>query len=530
MDVTIEAPFFSIILPVYNGEKFVSETIRSVIQQSFSDWELIVINDGSTDSTVEIVNSFCNTDPRIKLLHQANKKQPAARNTGIATATGQWLAFIDADDLWLSSKLMLQHRCIQANDALEVIYSDGYTKFHDKPIRHYYHYEVARGYYSGKDLYKKMLFGNYIPVLSAVVKMSMVSAIGPQDESAAGVEDHDYWLKLCRAGATFYGMEDRLFEYRVHETNFSGNLVNQHYQSLIIRMNNYDAALLSVKESKQFSKAFEQYIQYFKDQGKIEWVPGLEERFRKLAIPPVPAAEQMRDRVQAFKQDTRSSAKKFIKRTIFFFIRNLYFYPKKKFSRYRSRLATSYMYWLNFRHIKNHRAIRLSSTATVNFYNILASIDTQGLYIGDFSKINFMENDSRMITGASVTLGKYCNFNVVGELILGNNVMFNNHSTLTCHGQIVIGDDSWFGEGVRLYDHNHNYRDREKPFTQQGFTNGYIKIGTNVWVGSNTVILNNVTIGDGCVIGANNVIYKSLPPNTIVKSKSMEGMAVIPST
>ncbi|MEO6722031.1 MAG: glycosyltransferase [Ferruginibacter sp.] len=527
MDATLNVPFFSIILPVYNGEKFISETIQSILQQSFSSWELIIINDGSTDNTVSIVNDFCSADARIKLLHQANKKQPAARNTGIKVAAGQWLAFIDADDVWLPAKLTLQYQCIKGNEELDVIFSDGYTNFQDKPIRHYYHHEIARGYFKGKYLYKKMLFGNYIPVLSAVIKMSWVLKIGMQDETVPGVEDHDYWLKLCRAGAVFYGMENRLFEYRVHENNFSANLVNQHYLSLVIRMNNYDPLLLDNKETKQFRKAFEQYIIYFKDQGKTAWVQELKERFGKLSVPPITFTEQITDRVNVFKKSIRTGSKKLIKRWLFLFVKVFYFYPKKRLFNYRNRLAISYMYWLNFKHIKNHKAIKLSATARVNFYNISASIDTQQLYLGDFSRINFMEQHSKMITGAAVIIGKFCNFNVVGELIIGNNVLFNNHSTVTCQGQIIIGDDTWFGEGVRLYDHNHKYKDRNVPFTQQGYNNGIIKIGNNVWVGSNSVILNNVTIGDGCVIGANNVIYKSLPPNTIVKSKSMEVTEII---
>ncbi|MEO6734260.1 MAG: glycosyltransferase [Ferruginibacter sp.] len=529
MDASLNVPFFSIILPVYNGEKSISETIQSILQQSFPAWELIIVNDGSTDNTVSIINDFCSVDTRIKLLHQANKKQPAARNTGIKVAAGQWLAFIDADDVWLPAKLTRQYQCIKANDGLDVIFSDGYTKYHDKVIRHYYHYELARGYFNGKDLYKKMMFGNYIPILSAVVKMSWVVKIGMQDETVPGVEDHDYWLKLCRAGAAFYGMEDRLFEYRVHENNFSANLVNQHYLSLVIRMNNYEPLLLGNQENKQFSKAFHQYINYFENQGKTAWVQELKERFRKLPIPPVPVSEQIKDRVKALKGSFRTGTKQFIKRWLFLFVKIFYFYPKKRLFHYRNKLAISYVYWLNFKHIKNYKAIQLSATATVNFYNVSASIDTQELYVGDFSRINFMEEHSKMITGAAVTIGKFCNFNIVGELIMGNNVLFNNHSTLTCHGQIVIGDDTWFGEGVRLYDHNHNYKDRNVPFTQQGYTNGTIKIGNNVWVGSNSIILNNVTIGDGCVIGANNVIYKSLPANTIVKSKSMDATETIPS-
>lgn len=212
----------------------------------------------------------------------------------------------------------------------------------------------------------------------------------------------------------------------------------------------------------------------------------------------------------------------------FFLLKTLYFYPKRLFSGYENRIFTLYTGWLNSSNIKNYGSINLSSTAKINFFDRKGiSLDVQKIYIGDFSRINFMEEDSKIIAGADVSIGKFCNFNIVGQLILGNNVLFNNYSALTCHKEIVIGDDSWFGEGVKLYDHNHKYKERNIPFSQQGYNNGKIEIGSNVWVGSNTVILQNVSIGDGCVIGANNVVYKSLPPNTILKSKSMEVIDII---
>jgi glycosyltransferase involved in cell wall biosynthesis len=147
MDTTSDAPFFSIILPVFNGEKFISETIQSILQQSFTNWELIVIDDGSTDKSAGIVKDFCKLDNRIKLLQQTNKKQPAARNAGMKIAQGEWIAFIDADDLWLPAKLELQYQFINKNANVDVVFSNGYTKYHDKRIWHYYHFEIVSQFY-----------------------------------------------------------------------------------------------------------------------------------------------------------------------------------------------------------------------------------------------------------------------------------------------------------------------------------------------------------------------------------------------
>ena len=103
----------SIIIPVYNAEKTIESTINSVLNQTFIDFELIVINDGSTDSTLEIVHKI--TDPRLKVFSYANANQAASRNRGIAKATGEYIAFLDADDLWTPDKLESQINMLKNN-------------------------------------------------------------------------------------------------------------------------------------------------------------------------------------------------------------------------------------------------------------------------------------------------------------------------------------------------------------------------------------------------------------------------------
>jgi acetyltransferase-like isoleucine patch superfamily enzyme len=373
-----------------------------------------------------------------------------------------------------------------------------------------------------------MIFDNYIPILSVVFKSSWVSKVGMQDETVPGVEDHDYWLRLCRAGASFYGMKDRLFVYRVHDNNFSSNLINQQHSSLIIRIKNFERQFLNNEETKRFERVFKKYLEYFRKEGKIEWQSDLSARFERLNLPTVPMGERISDNFSALIKGSKSVLKKILKRCVFFLLQIFYFYPKKALSNYKQRISTLYTNWLNSPNIVNPWSISHSATASINFFKEYNSkLDVQSIHIGDYSQLNFVKDNSRMTGGSDILIGKFCVFNIVGELVLGNNVLFNNHSTLTCHREIVIGDNSWFGEGVKFYDHNHRYQDRNRPFTQQGYDDGKIEIGNNVWIGSNTVILKNVSIGDGCVIGANNVVYKSLPPNTIVKSRSMELIDVI---
>ena len=103
-------PFFSILLPIYNREDFIAETLESVLNQSFQDWELVAVDDGSTDKSVRILEEY--SDDRIKIIKQKNAGAGAARNTAISNAKGEYFAFLDSDDLWNPNHLELHHAAI----------------------------------------------------------------------------------------------------------------------------------------------------------------------------------------------------------------------------------------------------------------------------------------------------------------------------------------------------------------------------------------------------------------------------------
>ncbi|UPO87337.1 acyltransferase [Niallia sp. Man26] len=107
-----------------------------------------------------------------------------------------------------------------------------------------------------------------------------------------------------------------------------------------------------------------------------------------------------------------------------------------------------------------------------------------------------------------------------GRVIIGDGCFFNYNCSISCLGNIEIGNNTIFGENVKFYDHNHDFSDINQNIKDQGFKIGKITIGNNCWIGSNVTILNNVTIGDNVIIGANCLVYKSIPSNTIVKNKS----------
>jgi acetyltransferase-like isoleucine patch superfamily enzyme len=126
--------------------------------------------------------------------------------------------------------------------------------------------------------------------------------------------------------------------------------------------------------------------------------------------------------------------------------------------------------------------------------------------------------------GSNVYFKKYCSILLFpkAELTISSGVFFNNYSSINCIEKISIGENTQFGEGVKLYDHNHLFAYKNNAFTieKDKFKTAPITIGKNCWIGSNVTILKGVTIGDNVIIGANNLIYKSVPNNTVVKFKA----------
>ena len=151
------------------------------------------------------------------------------------------------------------------------------------------------------------------------------------------------------------------------------------------------------------------------------------------------------------------------------------------------------------------------------------SID-DSLFLGEGSGFDIEGVCKELKIHRNVSTRRFCNLMLRDNaiLIIHDNVFFNNYCSVNCLGYIEIGRDTTFGEGVKLYDHNHKYayNSENKLMTDRAdFNIGKITIGNDCWIGSNVTILNNVEIGDNVIIGANNLIYKSIPANTIVKSK-----------
>lgn len=146
------------------------------------------------------------------------------------------------------------------------------------------------------------------------------------------------------------------------------------------------------------------------------------------------------------------------------------------------------------------------------------------LMLGNFCTALIPSNKASINISQGVNFRHYCHVSVYesGELIIGENVFFNNSCSINCLGKTVIGNNTIFGENVKIYDHNHkhSYANGKLFVERKEFTVGNVEIGANCWIGSNVTILKNVTIGDNVIIGANNLIYKPVPSNVIIKART----------
>jgi GT2 family glycosyltransferase len=212
-------PVVSIITPAYNAAEFIGETARSVLQQTFTDWEWIVVDDGSSDETCRIVESFA--DPRVRLIRAEHSGLPAvARNRGVAEARGTYVAYLDADDVWLPEKLALQTAAF--SDDVGVVICEFQYLFGSQLRQH--RFPDLRGVPNPGDMFEALSFANFICNSTVVVRRSLLDTYGAMDEDPRqrGTEDYELWLRLA-AVTQFACVMQPLVRYRIHAHGVSRN-------------------------------------------------------------------------------------------------------------------------------------------------------------------------------------------------------------------------------------------------------------------------------------------------------------------
>lgn len=210
-------------MPVNNGEKFIAESIGSVMQQSYPEWELIIIDDGSADNTKNIVQLFCEADKRIKYFYQNKSGQGAARNKGIKLSNASLIAFLDADDLWFSHKLENQLK-LMLERSVDLVFSDVVViNENGKTIRE--SWGVTSDVYKGNEGLIVFLRENKAPLLTVLARKENILRVNcfEESETIQYGEDYDLWIRMLIDGSVLMGTAEKLAAYRKHDAQSTQN-------------------------------------------------------------------------------------------------------------------------------------------------------------------------------------------------------------------------------------------------------------------------------------------------------------------
>ena len=236
-------PKVSVIIPTFNCSQYVSDAIDSVLDQSFNDTEIIVVDDGSTDDTKKILDKY---STRIRYLYQTHRGPSAARNRGIKNASGEYIAFLDADDIWLNDKLSLQCNILDLNQDVALVFTDleqfdnsGVVKkssfITTAPLlKSTIKYKILQlnlndcSQIKG-DFYKDLLMGNLICTPTVLLRRSCINKVGNFNEKLSVAEDYELWLRVAQAHSLVY-LNRVTVKSRVRAGGLSGPLGVREYR------------------------------------------------------------------------------------------------------------------------------------------------------------------------------------------------------------------------------------------------------------------------------------------------------------
>ncbi|MGL1832976.1 glycosyltransferase [Rhodocyclaceae bacterium SMB388] len=224
------------IMPSYNTAPYIREAIESVLGQNYPSLELLVIDDGSTDDTPDIVRSY---GERVRFFSQQNQGAGAARNLGLREARGDFIAFLDSDDIWLPGKLSAQVAYLTINPDIGVVYSrwrpwrpeqDGHFRMPTLPEQ-----PNAPGFIASQSgwLYNRLLLGSILHTITVMMRRSVIDQIGPFDTQFKRGQDYDYWLRASRI-APIHKLDAVHALYRLHGEGCIKKWPKDNYEKIVL--------------------------------------------------------------------------------------------------------------------------------------------------------------------------------------------------------------------------------------------------------------------------------------------------------
>jgi len=279
----------SVIIPCYNSLKFVADAIDSVLHSTISSYEILVVDDGSTEPVAPFLTIRYPNLGNLKCIRQENRGLSGARNTGIREAKGEFLVFLDADDLILPDKLKIQLEFLRSNPAIQVVYSQSEWFKGDDPNQTF---PVRFPIYEG-DILPNLLYGNFIHVNSIMISKNLVLAASGFDESFKELEDWDLWLRLSVQGMQFACIPSILSKVRVHASSMTSDQLKMNKAMVRVLLKNksnilarysshnsmkiifYDSLLQFCLMAKQKKICWKYLLEAFRTTGAGFIMPGL---------------------------------------------------------------------------------------------------------------------------------------------------------------------------------------------------------------------------------------------------------------
>lgn len=217
----MQSPLISVIIPCYNQGCFLSETLDSVLSQTYENWEAIIVDDGSTDTTKEVANQYCTKDPRFRYIYQSNAGLSAARNAGVTNSNGIYILPLDSDDKIAPRYIELAINAFIANEKLKVVYCRAAL------------FGIKKGEWKLPEFSIERMLGRNCIFCSAFYKREDFDKIGGYNTNMKyGFEDWDFWLSMLEEGGEVFQIDEILFFYRIRKRSMLRSIDEQKFQYL----------------------------------------------------------------------------------------------------------------------------------------------------------------------------------------------------------------------------------------------------------------------------------------------------------
>lgn len=244
-------PKVSIVLPTYNGEKYIRESIDSVLAQTFNDWELIIVNDCSTDSTPEIAEHYAKLDNRIKVIHNTvNQKLPASLNIGFREARGKYLTWTSDDNNYYVNALEVMNQYLDENTEVYMVCADMLLVDSEGNEQQYWHtYDE-----------EKMFINNCVGACF-LYSRQVLEDVGEYDERKFLIEDYDYWLKILKRYGKIGYIDQCLYAYRFHENSLTATRRKKIKEQLLnLRKSNLEWILGNLRNEREITRLYLDFL------------------------------------------------------------------------------------------------------------------------------------------------------------------------------------------------------------------------------------------------------------------------------